>query len=254
MKTTLSRVEARAAEVQRHPFLLWLADGTVPARRRLSAWLPEAAFFVFGFRDLNAEVLRYPEAEAILCPRKRAINQHLAEDATHWPWYLQDLRTLGLDRTLSLGEALRFLWGNDTAAQRRAVYRMCALAERAQAPAQRYALIAALEAVAHRLFGQLVPLAREFQQDTGKPLVYLGPKHFERETGHLTHQTGEAEALFQALELDPVERAIAMQAAEEVVSLIEARWSEFHRVALAGAADTATARPPVSETALSARV
>ena len=232
MQHALARIESRAAAVAGHPFLLWLDDDSLPAAQRLSAWLPEAAFFVFGFRDLNAEVLKYPAAEAAACPQKHAINRHLAEDATHWPWYLQDLKTLGLDAPHTLTSALRYLWGRDTVMQRRALYRLCALGGRAEAPAQRYALIAALEAVAHHLFGRVLPVARQYEAETGRVLSYLGPKHFEREPGHLTHQGGDDDALFAGLELDAAAGDQAWRTGEAVIELIEARWSEFHRVAL----------------------
>lgn len=233
MQAILSLIESRAAAVDQHPFLRWVRDDAVPARQRLGAWLPEAAFFVFGFRDLNAEVLRYPADTAD--PLAHAINRHLAEDATHWTWYLQDLVRLGLDREWTFIDALRFLWGRDCVAQRRAVYRLCALAGRAEAPALRYCLIAALEAVAHRLFAELVRVAAQFERETGATLAYLGPKHFEREPGHLTHQGDTADAVFAALPLDAATRASAIDIAFEVIALVEARWTEFHRIATARA-------------------
>ena len=112
-------------------------------------------------------------------------------------------------------------------AQRLAMYRLCALAHTAQEPALRYALIATLEAVAHQLFAAVLEVARQFEQETGSTLLYLGPKHFEREPGHLTHQTDAADALFHDLVLDAATAATAVRLAGEVCAAIDARWHEF---------------------------
>lgn len=232
MHSILSQIEESARAVQAHPFLLWLGDPATPARERLSAWLQSAAPFVFGFMDLNAEVLRYPGATAARDPLEHAINQHLVEDATHWPWYLQDLQVLGLDPAMTFTQALRKMWGKDTAGQRRAVYQLCALAEHARSPVLRYSMVMALEAVAHRLFAVLLEVSREFESETGTALRYLGPQHFAREPGHLMHQPDAADAMFAALTIDDEVRAEALRIAAAVIAIVEARWHEFHRNAL----------------------
>ena len=227
MKTVLAAIADRASAMRHHPFLLWLRTAELPARDRLAAWLPTAAPFVFGFMDLNADVLRYPEVEAAGDPRRQAINEHLAEDAVHWPWYLHDLQQLGLDTVQPVSQTLRELWGKRTRAQRTAMYRLCQLGLQAEAPVLRYALIAALEAVAHELFKTVLEVALRFEQDTGRKLLYLGPHHFEREPGHLTHQTDAADALLRDVPLDAATAADATRIAVEVCDLIAARWQEF---------------------------
>lgn len=233
MQTVLATLADRALALRHHPFLTWLRDSSLPAKHRLTTWLPNAAPFVFGFMDLNAEVLRFPAVDAARDPRMAAINAHLAEDAMHWPWYLHDLQQLGVDRVQPLSTALRHLWGPDTVAQRRAMYRLCALAVQADTPELRYVLIAALEAVAHQLFAAVLEAARECEAETGATLLYLGPKHFEREPGHLTHQTDEADALLRGVQFDAATAAQATQLGLAVCEVIEARWLEFFTVARA---------------------
>jgi hypothetical protein len=232
MKRILNYLEKRTAEMQEHPFLVWLADPSIPARERLSDWLPCAAFFVFSFMDLNADVLKYSEEEADADPLKKAINAHLEEDSMHWPWYLHDLKALGLDRTMTFSDTLRFLWGKETRSQRLAMYRLCALGSEAEDPILRYALIASLEAVAHLLFSAVVKVSIAYEQDTGTRLLYLGPKHFEREPGHLTHQQDDAADALQRVTItsETCDRATAIAAA--VCEVIDDRWREFHRVVL----------------------
>ncbi|HEV2381084.1 MAG TPA: hypothetical protein VG206_14990 [Terriglobia bacterium] len=195
MQNVLCYIEKRTTELNINPFITWLSDPSIPAKERLSRWLPCAAFFVFGFKDLNGEALQYPKGQALRDPLKWAINQHAAEDSMHWPWYLNDLRTLGLDVPTTLSEALQFLWGDETLAQRRAVYRLCTLADRAQDPLLRYSMIAALESYAHLLFATVTRASEEFERETGIGLEYLGAMHFGREPGHLANQEDNTEAM-----------------------------------------------------------
>lgn len=232
MEDVIAYIDRRTLELQRHPFLGWLSDESISAQERLSAWLPGAAFFVFGFMDLNGAVLKYPEAEAAADPLKKAINDHVAEDSNHWGWYLSDLRKLGLDRTMKFSEVLRFLWSEENRQQRLATYQFCVLAARAKDPVIRYALLAALEAYAHLLFGTLVGVSAAYEDQTGTKLAYLGPIHFEREPGHLANQHDDTEDVLRQCTLDEERRAIAMEVAGEVCDLIDARWHEFHRHAL----------------------
>ncbi|MEZ5966397.1 MAG: hypothetical protein R3F56_21355 [Planctomycetota bacterium] len=230
MHTVLAQIEQRAHRAADHPFLRWLTDPNTPARARIASWFAAAAPFVFGFKDLNAEVLPYP-ADETDDPLKAAINHHLAEDAMHWPWYLHDLEKLGLDAPMPRSQHLRQLYGDDTVEQRRAVYRLCALAQRAATPALRYCLVMALEAVAHRLFAALLALGTELEHELDCELLYLGPRHFAREPGHLTHQTDEADELFRCLRLDPATCREALAIADAVVDVIEERWHAFLRLA-----------------------
>ena len=227
-------IAARTAELETNPFIVWLSDESIPAEERLSAWLPCAAFFVFGFMDLNAVVLRYSEEEAAGDPLKKAINDHVAEDSNHWAWYLSDLRKLGLDRTMKFSEALRFLWGKETASQRIATYQFCVLASRAEDPRVRYCLLAALESYAHLLFGRVVRVAEIFERESATKLAYLGPVHFEREPGHLANQHDETEEELLHQALDAPTRALGMEIAGKVCDLIDRRWREFHRFAQSG--------------------
>jgi hypothetical protein len=231
MQRVIRYIDARTKELEAHPFIGWLSNTSIPSTTRLSAWLPCAAFFVFGFKDLNAEALPYPEEEARMDPLKRAINEHGAEDSMHWPWYLSDLRTLGLDREMTLTEALRFLWGQQTVAQRRAVYRLYALCERAQAPIIRYCLIAALESYAHLLFATVTRVSEEFEEETGKRLQYLGATHFGREPGHMANQHDDTEGLVLQQQLDDRQLQLAIEIAGSVCDVIDQRWREFYGVA-----------------------
>lgn len=229
MRDVIRFIEARAAEQRRNPFIGWLEDESIPARERLTRWLPTAAIFVFGFRDLHDMALVYPREEAEADEVKAAINAHVEEDANHWGWYLHDLRELGLDAEMRFTEVLRLLWSDDTRAQRFATYRLCQLADRAQDPLLRYGLIKAIEAFGQIIFETASQVARQLEADGGVKLQYLGEVHSQRESGGLQRVDAECQARIEASLLDPERRERALAIAAEVCDLIEARWIEFHK-------------------------
>ncbi len=228
MREVIEHIDRKTEKLRLNPFITWLKEPT-PERDRLSAWLPAAAFFVFGFKDLNAEIFRYPEGEAAADPLKKAVNDHASEDSNHWQWYLSDLHKLGLDRPMKFSEALRYLWSEETRTQRMATYQFCVLASRATDPLIRYSMLTALESFAHILFGTLVEISRVFESEIGTKLSYLGQIHFEREPGHMVNQSSDTESLLLNTVLDDQCQAFALEMVDAVWDLIDARWREFHR-------------------------
>jgi hypothetical protein len=222
-------IERRTDEQQGSPFIVWLSDDTVPPRDRLTRWLPCAAPWVFGFKDLNGVLLTYPDEEAARDPYKRAINAHVHEDSTHWMLYLEDLLRLELDAESRFPDVLRFLWGNETRSQRLAVYKLSVLAARAEAPLLRYCLIAALESFAHLLFATLQRVATPYARQSGLELHYVGAVHADKEPGHLANQTDVVEAEIEAEVLDGPTRVLGLDIAGQVCDLIADRWVELHR-------------------------
>lgn len=231
MQEVLRYIEQRAAEQESAPFIVWVSDGSVPPRDRLMRWLPCAAPWVFGFMDLNHVLLKYPDDEAEHDPYKRAINEHLEEDAQHWTFYLEDLRRLGLDVPLTFPDLLHFLWSNETHSQRMAVYKLSTLAARADDPLLRYCLIAALEAFAHLLFATLQEVSTPFGRRTNVDLIYVAAEHAAREPGHMANQADAVEATMQAEVLDESRRREGLDIARQVCDAIDERWAEMHRFA-----------------------
>lgn len=229
MQHVLRYIEQRTAEQRDSALITWLSDESVPAEDRLMRWLPCAAPWVFGFMDLNGVLLRYPDDEASRDPYKRAINDHLEEDANHWRFYVDDLHRLGLDAALEFPDTLRFLWGEETRRQRMAVYRLSALAARATDTRLRYCLILALESLAHLVFDTLRQVSEPYGQATGLDLIYIASEHADREPGHLTRQVDGVEARMQAEVLDEPTRHAALDIAREVCDAVADRWAEMYR-------------------------
>ncbi len=209
-----------------HPFILWLQDESIPVKDRLAAWLPHLSVFAFGFKDLNNILLPYPESEAALDSRKQMINDHCAQDGTHWHWYLEDLNLLNLNSQLKFTEGLHYLWDEDRKLDRLFMYKVCALLEEAKDPLLRYCIIAPFEFFAHLLFDITAQLAREYKAESGIDLTYLGDKHSIVEPGGLVdnqHEiTDETDFLEAELESDFYDKG--MEISIFMADQIEARW------------------------------
>jgi len=227
MKKLLEQVEQRLIDQEKTPFILWLRDPKVSNYDKLALWFPCCAGFAFGFKDLNSMIFRYPEEEAATDKFKNVINQHSLEDANHWPMYLSDLESLGLDKTQKFSEFLREVWSDDTVKQRWATYRLSQMAIEAQNPVDRYALIETIEMFGHYLFGVLKDVSVAYAAETGVKLKYLGQQHFDKEVGFLTNQDDDVQDDILDIELSSEDRARLSKYVLEVCDMIEERWTEF---------------------------
>jgi hypothetical protein len=218
MKTVLQHIFRRKRRYAQLPFFEHLRDGSLTVRDRL-AFLPCMAPFILSFADLNRYVLR----EEPTSDRHQAmLNAHSHEDDHHWPWFLQDLATLGHDsRPVKATDHLRFLWSDETAQSRLLAHRLAHLIW-TTSPVIRLAVVEAIEETGNVLFALTADLARAFERETGRPLVYCGDFHFQRESGHAMNND---HAELAAIELSDDERAQAIRSCDQVFTCFEA-WTE----------------------------
>jgi hypothetical protein len=159
----------------------WLADDAVDGRVRLS-FAPAMFSYLMGFKDVLG-VLRRPAAGTKL---DRYVNAYCAEDADHWRWYLEDLRTLGFGLG-SLGADFSSFcdtaWGNGTEINRATVFRLAYSAERARDDALlALLLITTFEATGIVFIGHTRKAAQAAGLD--EELRYFGRTHYDEEFGH----------------------------------------------------------------------
>lgn len=209
-----------------------LNDESISATERISRVAPCFAYFVLGFYDLQLLVLKYPAAEAKHDRIKRAINAHCTEDSNHWPWFLTDLKTLGLDKEMSFTSAIKYLWGKQTQNQRSSCYQFAVLADRASDPILRFVNLLSVEMVGRAAFEKFLDLADRSEIENGKELLYFGRTHFARETGGL-HGEEEVENELLEMELCPEMKAKAREIAMKAVEILDRDFSELGRVGYA---------------------
>jgi len=248
MRDVMAYVHRRVEEQHVHPFLEWLRDESVPARDRLSRWLPHNAGFAMGFMDLNTLILRYPDEEAALCRLKRAINHHADQDGTHWEWYLRDLQKLGLNRKMRFTGGLKLLWNDETRAIRRFAYRVCGLANKYRDPVMRFCILMPFEEFAQVLFAQLARVSRRYAAETSVELEYVGEIHSKHEPGDLINQEDEEETrrMFRDVKLNDADRAAAMDISRYLCDEIVTRWMSNLRVATENRIWSMLVLPPAS--------
>lgn len=217
MMSIIRRVNERKRELARHPFL---ANDEVDAEIRMS-FAPCLAPFVMGFADVNILGLRDEHSGDHL---QQLVNDHTHEDDHHWPMYLDDLRTLGLDDVQSLTGTLKTLWGNEQLRTRRLTYELFAMA-RAASPALRIALVEAIEATGFIAWRNFLKAAKAYTAGTGRQLRYFGPEHAELETGHAMG-ADDIDHELRSIELSAEEREQAFQMVDDVFDLFDGMLTE----------------------------
>jgi hypothetical protein len=179
MKDVLRHIFDSKRAYERLPLFEWMRDETRTARERL-AFYPCMAPFIMSFGDLNTFVLRDTNPVDTF---QEMVNAHTLEDDHHWPWYLEDLSKLGFDAKMRGTAWMKFLWGEETLQSRVLMARLTALISDTSG-LERLVIIEAIEETGNVLFGAMLPLAVELEQQTGEELRYCGPFHFGLESGH----------------------------------------------------------------------
>jgi hypothetical protein len=211
MKRILAHITACSERFAEEPMFGYLRDKSIDPKQRLS-FMPMMAHFVFSFMDFNKYILRN---EALDTPLQRLINVHTYEDATHWPWWIRDMKSAGLDKTCSFTSAMLFTWSEATRRSRILTYDLIAIAARAT-PNQLLAIVETVEATGYRFQSTTAEVCREVA-DT--QFVYLGSKHLEVESGHFMG-TDEAVSYLEEIELSD-------QEFEETLTLVDRLFRAF---------------------------
>jgi hypothetical protein len=217
MRTVLAAITERKEAFAQLPFFTFLRDESLEPEQRL-AFYPCMAHWVMSFADLNKYFFR---AEAAGDIHQERVNVYSHEDDDHWQLYLEDFRTLGFHQMFDGTDWLRFLWSDQTRANRMLSYRVAHLIMGASS-VQRLAIVEALEEAANVFFPLTLPLAERIQERTGTELRYLGHFHSSLEAAHTG--AGDHESLAE-IELDDATRQRILEMIGEIFDLFE-DWAE----------------------------
>lgn len=197
MKRALSYIERKNASFARHPMFDYLRNESLSAQQRL-VFAPYMAHFVFSFMDINRFVLRDLGSHD---QYQQLVNIHTDEDSHHWPWYLNDLKKLELDKSGTFTEWLYFIWSDHGISSRMLTYDMVGLVKQAS-PVCKIILVEVIEKTGNVFLGQTAVVSR--QLDSPPEYLYFGQHHLDCETGH--HMGTDAiERKLEAIELTPDE-------------------------------------------------
>jgi hypothetical protein len=179
MRTVLDYIEGKKETLAKAPLYAFLSDRSIPPRDRLG-FTPCLAHFVMTFADLNALVLREPLSAD---PIQGIINAHTHEDDSHWRMFLADLDTLGMNEPSTLSDTIKLMWSEDTKNIRQTCYSLISMLAETEREL-RIVIIEAFEATGAVSISYATPVGLEFEQATGKKLLYWGARHAGAETGH----------------------------------------------------------------------
>lgn len=221
MREVLALIEKRKQEFAQLPFFKYLQDKSIDPRQRL-AWVPCVAPFVMGFGELNKYFLRTNNSDH---PIQQIINRHTHEDHQHWLWYLEDIKRLNFDRSLSFSELLKFLWGEETRIPRHTIYELYRYSFTAQ-PIMKLVIIESIEAAGNVISSLTASLSYEIKTTTGKECLYFGDAHLSAETGHIIG-TENLDEIIADIYLKDEERQKAFEMVEKVFDIFTKLTNAF---------------------------
>ncbi|MBW4557227.1 MAG: hypothetical protein KME59_15010 [Trichormus sp. ATA11-4-KO1] len=210
MKQVIKFIENKKQEFADLPLFEFMRDKSIDPRQRLS-WASYAAPFIMNFGEMNKYVFR---DEPTSDPIQAIINKHSYEDDHHWLWFLEDFKHLGIDQSLKLSEALRFLWGEETEISRWLVYQLYKYILQADS-LQKLIVIEVIEATGNVMFSVAADIGKEMKAITQKEFLYFANFHLNVETGHTTGSPG-IEEFIQEIQLTEKTRQEAFEIVEQV--------------------------------------
>lgn len=176
MEKILTYIEEKNQAFGQREIFKYLKNKSIPGTQRL-AFVPYMAHFVFSFMDVNRFILRDLGDDHF----QKLVNIHSYEDAHHWPWYLEDLKRLGLDKQQSFSSTLLFLWSDQSIQSRMITYDMIAIARQLSAK-EKIILVEVIEKTGSVFLGCTAEVSKELGQEDN--YLYYGNNHLTCETGH----------------------------------------------------------------------
>lgn len=176
MKRILAHIADRSEQFAQEPMFQYLRDPSVDPEQKI-CFMPMMAHFVFSFMDVNKYIIRN---ESVDTPCQRLVNIHSYEDATHWPWWVNDMKRSGLDKTCTFTDAMLFAWSDATRRSRMLTYDFIAIAAQAS-PRQLLAIVETVESTGYKFLSATADVCRTIPNN---PYHYYGSTHSKVESGH----------------------------------------------------------------------
>jgi len=228
MQEIFEHIAKRSAEFAEEPLFRYLKDETVEPTRRLS-FVPWTAHFVMTFADLYHFFLTIKEPKDQF---DELVNTHLAEEGSHWKWFLADLTNAGMDPSMRFTDALRFVWSDETVATRRLAYEICRMSH-GLSSLERLVMVNAIEATGRVALEAAVPVGVQLGASARRPVVYFGQHHLDTERQH-TLEEDEVHSKLMAIAIEPRTRSNLFGIVDEVFAHFRGFTDEAGVIARAG--------------------
>jgi hypothetical protein len=202
MRTLKKVIAAFQLELKGHPLFTLIEASS--AKEPLAAMARALAWWPMVFQD----VLRLNLSRLSDTALGKFAEYHMDEDAGHDRWYLEDLQAFGVAVPV-----FDELFGSPFRPVRDVCYTLIAEVLREQSPAQRVALLLAMEPTGHVFFERVSAAVDRVCPDL--PLRYFARSHLHVETGHDLFTESTAADLDQVVLTDE-ERARSEEAIERI--------------------------------------
>lgn len=221
MEELLALIKEKQNKHAQIPLYRYLRDTKISPIERM-AFAPCFSYFVMSFSELNRDILR---VEPTTDPIQELVNHHTYEDEDHWIWFLEDLKKLGYDESIKFTEALRFLWSDETRAQREVVRWMFGEGA-AASPFNRMMMMESIEAIADIFLNITRSIAEELQILDGRDCRYFGNMHTVVDSNH-TMYTPESQSFLGDIQLTSEEKEEALRIIDKTFSMFELLMSDI---------------------------
>ncbi|KAF2072031.1 hypothetical protein CYY_006665 [Polysphondylium violaceum] len=188
-----------------------------PVEKRL-LFLPSIAPFAMMFSDLNKYILPYSSPKD---KYEEAINAHAAEDASHWPMFINDIQVLNLNSKQRFNSTLQYLWSDEIRESRKVCYELIPLFRKDSATL-RYITIESLEATGRVFFETLYVITKNFHL----PIQYCGEVHLALESGYTM---GAQEDVFDDVEITDEIKEEALLIIDKIFDIFTKWMDEIDR-------------------------
>lgn len=224
MKNMLEYIDKKNEEFGQRKIFAWLKDPKVKPEERFS-FAPYMAHFVFSFMDINRFILRDINDSDDL---QKLVNIHTNEDSHHWPWYLEDIKRMKLDKLQNFTDTLYFLWGDHGIKSRMITYEMAAIARQLNTK-EKIILVEVIEKTGNIFLGCTAQACKDAGQENN--MLYYGANHLASETGH-TMGTDDIESLLFEIVFSEEEAAAGIQLIDRIFGLYHDFVDEMHEFAI----------------------
>ena len=231
-RSLVAHLTERKQRLSTHALLDWLrTEDAMPAVQRLQRFVALWGIDIVGYKDFNELVLRYDEPKSAA---EKAINRWTAELATHNVLFLQDWKSLRMDRVLhwNMGETVAFYFlGDETEVHRCNMAKVKHHAFAHKQPQLRFWLMKALEASGEPFFACTQPIAETIEAELGVTLNYFANRH---DLAHPSGETNQEDFSFLSSSLTDEEVRVAHTMIDTVFDNMEENFTLSLRIALSG--------------------
>lgn len=219
MKSILALIEEKQKVYAQSPLFEFMKDQSIHPLKRL-AFAPCAAPYIMGFSDLCKYSLRQePTNDKI----QMILNQHTYEDDFHWQWFIKDLEKLGFNCSLSLNDAIQFLWSDQTKLSRLLTHELHSLIIHAEA-VDKLIIMETMESAANIFLSITNQVTEELKLITHQKYEYFGCSHCDAEHDHNTNSKNAREFI-KSIQISAEARQNSMCLVEKVFELFT-EWNQ----------------------------